>query len=127
MPEPHAIHPIEGDRPTLLAFRITGEVTREDMVGMARHVGDAFARHDTVDMLLVFDGFEGSETGAGLSPEVLQVQAASLWNVRAYVTAGAPDRAQAMIAAMGKLIPVDARSFDTEAEARAWLSAQPPL
>lgn len=127
MTDHHAIHPIDSPRDTLLAFRISGRVGREDMVGMARLVGDAFDRHDKIDLLLVFDGFEGSDFGAGLSPEVLGVQASSLWNLRSYVVAGAPDGARSMIETMGALIPVEAKTFDTEAEARAWLAAQPDL
>lgn len=121
------IHPFDPGLPATLGFRIAGKVTRDDMSSMARRVLEAFDAHDKIDMLLVFDDYDGSEAGASLSADAIKAQTASLWNVRAYVTAGAPEAAGEMVETMGRLMPVDAKSFPTEREAMAWLASLPPL
>ena len=115
------------DRPATLAFRIDGRVTRTEMKMMSDRVLEAFDAHDRIDLLLIFDRFAGSEPGASLSAPTLKAQTASLWNVRAYVVAGAPDEADQTIETMGRVIPVKAKTFETEAEARDYLAALPPL
>ncbi|WP_185020655.1 STAS/SEC14 domain-containing protein [Histidinibacterium lentulum] len=121
------IQPFDTGLPATCGFRIAGKVTRTDMSAMAERVLEAFDRHDKIDMLLVFDRYDGSETGASLSTDAIKAQTASLWNVRAYVTAGAPEGAGEMVETMGRLIPVDAKSFPTEREAMAYLASLHPL
>ncbi len=111
----------------LLSFTIRGKVCREDMEAMARIMLDRFETWDNRDMLLVFADYEGAETGASLGRDALSAQVRALTNVRNYVTAGAPDAAGSMIETMSKLVPLDGRAFDTEAEAMAFLRAQPQL
>ncbi|MFW5881758.1 MAG: STAS/SEC14 domain-containing protein [Roseicyclus sp.] len=112
--------------PRVHAFRIVSEVTREDMDAMAAHMNEVFDRDDgKVDMLLVFETEETSETGAGWSAEAMKSRFKSLANVRNYVVANPPEGAGGMISAMDKIMPVDARVFDSEREAVAWLKSQP--
>lgn len=92
---------------------------------LSDRVLDAFDRHDGIDLLLIFDRFEGAKTGARANLPSLKAPSASLWNVSAYVVAGAPEGAAEMNEGVGKLLPVDARVFDTEADARAWLASLP--
>lgn len=113
--------------PATLAFRIDGKVTADDMKRLGERALDAFERHDRMDMLLVFDRFEGSETGASLNISSIKAQAASLNTLRTYAVAGAPDTASGLIENMGRLMPVDAKTFDTEAQALDYLRAQPRL
>ena len=123
------IQPVSASRPDLHAFRITGTVTRDAMAAMGERMLDAFdaaaARDATVDMLLIFDGYEGAEPLAGLSWPALKSRAQSLVRVDRYVTANAPEAAGAMIEALGAIIPVEARAFDDAAEAWAFLDARP--
>lgn len=108
------------------AFHITGEVTREDMKAMGERMNDVFDRTDgKVDMLLAFETQETSETGASWSAEAMKAQFKSLSGVRNYVVANPPGEAGSMVESMGKLMPVDARAFATEAEAIEWLRTQP--
>ncbi|WP_308917376.1 STAS/SEC14 domain-containing protein [Jannaschia sp. LMIT008] len=117
------IREVPSPRPDLFAFRITGTVTRDDMAAMGTRMADVFdASDDKVDMLLIFDGYEGAEPLAGLSWPSIKSRTQSLWSVRRYAVAQAPDGAEAMIRAMDAVIPVDAETFDTEAEARAALA-----
>ena len=122
-----AIHPIPTTRETLLAFRISGKVGKEDMHGMAEMANAAFDRHGTVDMLLIFENFAGQDAGALFDAEALKAQVRSVAKVGRYVVVGAPDSARAMIEAMDAVIPVEAMTFDKGDEEKAWveLGARP--
>jgi hypothetical protein len=104
------------------AFRITGAVTRDDMAAMGERMNDVFGRtDDKVDMLLVFETERSSEPGASFSADAMTAQSKALTNVRNYVVANAPGQAGGIVESMGKVMPVEARSFDTEEAALAWL------
>lgn len=120
-----SITQIRTTRPDLFAFRITDEVSREDMAGMAEYMNAVFDSHENdVDMLLIFDRYEGAEMGASLNWESLKSRFKSLSNVRRYVVAGAPDAAESMIGIMDHLVPVDAETFDEESAAWQSLNAE---
>jgi len=118
---------IPNDIDGLFAFAIRGEVGRDDMEAMSKFMLDRFEEWDKVDMLLVFAKYDGAETGASFDGDVIKARLKSLTQVRNYVTAGAPDAAGTMIETLSKIMPVTGRAFDTEAEAMAFLRAQPPL
>jgi hypothetical protein len=112
--------------PRTFAFRIHDEVTKDDMEAMSTRMNEAFDRDDgKVDMLLVFKTNKTSETGASWSGEAMKAQGRSLSNVRNYVVANAPGQAGGIVETMGKVMPVEAKSFETEDEALAWLRTQP--
>ena len=111
-------------RDDLYAFRITGEVTREDMTAMAEYMNDVFDRHDKVDMLMIFDRYEGAETGASFSWEALKSRARSLFNVNRYVVVGVPQQIDTLIETMDGLLPVKAETYDDEALAWQALDAR---
>lgn len=111
-------------RDDLFAFRITGKISRADMAAMAEYVNDVFDRHDKIEMLLIFDKYEGAETGASLSWDALKSRVRALSEVRRYVVVGAPEAAADMIETFGKLIPVDTETFDTEEPAWRALGAE---
>ena len=122
-----SIRELPGRRPRLHAFRITGTVTREDMAAMGQRMVDVFEASDQkVDMLLIFDGYEGAEGLAGLSWPAIRSRTEALWAVDRYVVAGAPDAAAQTIEAMDKVMPVQAETYDTEAEAWAALGVAAP-
>ncbi|MEE4189006.1 MAG: STAS/SEC14 domain-containing protein [Roseobacter sp.] len=99
-------------RPDLFAFRVQGEVSRDDLTQMASHMNKVFDAHEAVDMLLYFEDFEGSTKGAGLDLVSVKSQVRSLSSVRRYVVANAPDHAAEMVETLGKVLPVDAEAFD---------------
>ncbi|WP_298431519.1 STAS/SEC14 domain-containing protein [uncultured Jannaschia sp.] len=120
------IREIPTDLPHLHAFRIVAEVTRDDMTAMSEHMLEVFDAAPTkVDMLLQFDTNATAEAGAGLSLDSLKARVASLAKVRNYVVSNAPGAAGGLVEAMGKVIPVEARAFETEDAALTWLKAQP--
>ncbi len=112
-------------RNNLFAFRITDEVSREDMTAMAEYINDVFDTHEEkVDMLMIFDRYEGAELGASWSWEALKSRFRSLSNVGRYVVVGAPEGAQTLIEVMDNLMPVDAETFDEEISAWRSLGAE---
>ena len=123
-----AVRRVPTDREDLYAFEIDGEVSAEAMEAMAETMNRAFDAHeDRVDMLLVFRDYGGSEAGAALDADVIASRFRSLVNVRRYVVVGAPAGANAMIEAIGKLIPVEATAFGADELDAAWtlLGARP--
>jgi len=112
-------------RPDLYAFRIVAEVSREDMTAMATYINDAFDAHEKkIDMLMIFDRYEGAEAGASLGWESIKSRFRSISNVNRYIVVGAPDAAEGMIEIMDHLIPVKAETFDEEAAAWRELGAE---
>ena len=119
---------IPTDRPDLYAFEIDGEVTSEAMEAMSETMNAAFDAHEgKVDMLLLFREYAGSEAGATLDGDVIASRFRSLSNVARYVVVGAPESAETMIEAMGKLMPVEAHTFPLPEASAAWtlLGARP--
>lgn len=109
------------------AFRITGEVQSEDLEAMAEVMNRAFDRTPKVDMLVVFKSDEGSEFGAGIRPEVMKSQFRALFQVRNYCVVKAPEAAATLIEVFDNIVPLDARTFESEHNALEYLRAQPRL
>ncbi|AHM04136.1 hypothetical protein roselon_01770 [Roseibacterium elongatum DSM 19469] len=106
------------------AFRITGAVTREDMAAMGERMNtlfDAVPKDQKIDMLLVFETERSAEPGANWSVDAMKAQAKAVTSVRNYVVANAPGDAGSIVETVGKALPVEAKSFDTEEAALAWL------
>jgi hypothetical protein len=119
-----AVHPEPTTRENLLAFRITGKVTKEDMHHMAEMANAAFDRFETVDMLLIFDNFDGEETGALFDLEGIKAQFRAILNVGRYVVVGAPESARTLIEGMGAILPLKAMTFDKGEEELAWVELE---
>ncbi|MBY6202192.1 STAS/SEC14 domain-containing protein [Maritalea mobilis] len=106
------------------AFRITGAVTRDDMAAMGERMNtlfDALPKDRKIDMLLVFDTDRSAEAGANWSTDAMTAQAKAVTNVRNYVVANAPGDAGGIVETVGRVLPVEAKSFDSEEAALAWL------
>jgi len=106
------------------AFRITGAVTRDDMAAMGERMNtlfDALPKDRKIDMLLVFDTDRSTEAGANWSTDAMTAQAKAVTNVRNYVVANAPGDAGGIVETVGRVLPVEAKSFDSEEAALAWL------
>ncbi|MEL7130643.1 MAG: STAS/SEC14 domain-containing protein [Pseudomonadota bacterium] len=121
----NSITQVKTSRPDLYAFRITKMVTQEDMEAMAEVMNDAFDRHeDKIDMLLIFDRYDGAESGATWGWEALKSRFKSVTNIRRYVVVGAPDSAEDLIETMAKIMPIEAETHDTEVAAWRSLDAE---
>lgn len=113
--------PNDGDG--VYAFHIVAEVTADDLKAMADYMNDAFDRHDKVSMLMIFDTGESAEAGATLDWSVMRSQLRSLSKVEKYAVVDAPERAARMIETLGAVLPLEARAFETEDEAWAFVGA----
>ena len=114
---------IATDRPDLYAFRISGKISDDAMEDMAEHMNAVFDAHkDKVDMLMIFDNFEGTEFGASWDWDVIKSRFRALSHVDRYVVVNAPGSADKMIDIMDRILPVQAETFDDEA--LAWQSLQ---
>jgi hypothetical protein len=91
---------------------------------MAEMANAAFDRFETVDMLLIFDNFDGQETGALFDLESIKAQFRSIMNVGRYVVVGAPESARALIEGMGAILPLKAMTFDKSEEELAWVELE---
>lgn len=121
------IRRVPATKPDVYAFEIDGKVSSEAMQAMAETMNAAFDTHDTVDMLLIFRAYDGSEMGAGFDWESIKSRFRSLTNVGKYVVVGAPEEAADMIELMGNVIPVDAKTYPMAQLDAAWtlLGARP--
>jgi hypothetical protein len=115
-----AIERCETDRPTLLAYRVRGRITRDAIEGMASEVAAAFDSEGEIDLLVLLQEWDGIDAGAVLSGERAKVQARSIRHVRRYGVVGAPAWAESLINAFDTLLPLEARTFAPEDEASAW-------
>ena len=113
--------------PEVFAFRVTGVVDRTDLDAMATVIEAAFERHDQVSMLVDLTAYTGSEPSAPFDLDVVGVQLASLAKIDRYAVVGAPDLAAALVTALDKIIPVEARTFPADSLKAAWafVEAQP--
>lgn len=106
--------------PSVLAFEFSGRIESQDIDAMAEQVNDAFDRHDTVSLVLIFRDWQGIDASAALDPDLFAAQARSLTNVNRYAVVGAPEAARGMIDALDPLIPVDAQTYGLDEESEAW-------
>jgi hypothetical protein len=105
---------------SVLAFEFSGRVESEDIETMANEVDDAYDRHDSISLILLFHDWQGAEVSATFDPDVVATQFKALSNVDRYAVVGAPDAAQSMIDVMDHVIPVDAETFEADEEEAAW-------
>ncbi|WP_299410689.1 STAS/SEC14 domain-containing protein [uncultured Roseobacter sp.] len=105
---------------TVYAFDVTGHVSDDDAEALAKYMNDAFDRHDKVNMLIRLSGYTGSDKDALFDGDVLESRWRALFKVDKYAVVGAPDGASRMISIMDKILPVDAKTFETSEEDEAW-------
>ncbi|EKE45664.1 hypothetical protein OCGS_0281 [Oceaniovalibus guishaninsula JLT2003] len=107
-------------RPDVFAFRIHGQVTQPDMEALGAYMNEVFDRFDKVSMLLIFDGYEGSETGASSGWESIKSRVRSPAKLDRYAHLGASKATERMVGALGAMLPVEAKGFDRADEDAAW-------
>ncbi len=114
------IQQIPTDTETVFAFQIHGHIDDDASEALAEFMNGVFDQHPKVNMLLEMTKFTGSDWDSMLDGDVIKSRFRSLQHVARYAVVGAPDRAAKMIALMDKIIPVDARAFDTDEINAAW-------
>jgi len=121
------IQQIATDNDAVFAFQIHGHIDDDTSEALAQFMNDVFDEHPKVNMLLEMTKFTGSDWDSMLDGDVIKSRFRSLQHVARYAVVGAPDRAAKMIGLMDKVIPVEARAFDTDEITQAWdfVGAQP--
>ena len=116
----NSIEQIPANDSHVFAFRISGRISDDDAEAMAKFMNNAFDHADSVNMLMIFDDFQGSDWDAMLDGDVATSRFRALSKVDKYAVVGAPESAAAMINAMDWIIPVDAKTFKLSELDLAW-------
>ncbi len=104
----------------VFAFQISGEISDDDMEAMAEFMNGVFDTADGVNMLMIFENYEGSDAGALFDADVIKSRFRALSEVKKYAVVGAPEKASKMVDFFGSILPVDAKAFDAAETAQAW-------
>jgi hypothetical protein len=108
------------DKQDVHAFHIASHIDDDASEALAKHMNAVFDSSDKVSMLLDLTAFTGGEWDTMLDTDVISSRFRALKSVKRYAVVGAPERAARMITYMDKVMPFDAKAFDTEEIAQAW-------
>ncbi|UOA28789.1 STAS/SEC14 domain-containing protein [Pseudosulfitobacter sp. DSM 107133] len=115
---------IATNRADLYVFRITGEVSAGDMTALAAYLNDVFDQPGKVDLMLIFDRYDGTVATGALGWETLKSRLRAVSNINKYVVVGTPEHTSELVEAMHSILPVDAEPFDAEISAWRYLNAK---
>ena len=108
------------EAPHVYAFRVSGHIDDDASEALAQFMNAVFDKTEKVNMLLDLSNFTGSDWDSILDGDVITSRFRALSHVSRYAVVGAPEKAAKMIGYMDKIIPVDARAFDTSQMPQAW-------
>lgn len=115
-----AVRLVETHRTDLVALVVDGRLTAADYEAVVDPaIEGALAAHDEVDLLVRVDDLDGFSVGAAREDAAL---AKHLDHIRRLALVGGPDWMRALAEGAGALVPVEIETFESEAEARAWLN-----
>ncbi|UWR21268.1 STAS/SEC14 domain-containing protein [Sulfitobacter sp. S190] len=116
-----SIHSIPTTTADVHAFKIEGHVDDDDMEAMSKYMNDVFDQAPgKVSMLLDLSSMTGRDLDIMFDDDVLKAQVRSWSKVARYAVIGAPESAATMIKWADKVIPVEARAFDSAEASSAW-------
>lgn len=112
----------------VLAFEINGVISSEEMPGVIKEFEAFLERHEKVRLLNRMKHFGGIDPAVFMQGGLVSMKLAAMQKVERYAIVGAPDWASQMIETLNPAFAdIDMRTFqaDREADAWAWLGAQP--
>lgn len=115
-----SINQIATTSPDVFAFHVAGHIDDDDSDALAKYMNKVFDARNGVNMLLDLSDFTGSDWDTLLDGDVIRSRFRALSEVKRYAVVGAPDRAAKMIVYMDKVIPVEAKAFNTNEIDAAW-------
>lgn len=123
----HGFAEIGTDRPDILAFRVTGALDQDGLQAMGERANEWMdGLPGKGSMLLIFDVAKAGDLPHGtLNWEMLKSRFRALAKLENYVVVDAPGSAGPLVEMMGKVMPLEAKSFDDSAKAWAFLGARP--
>jgi hypothetical protein len=124
--EPSVIR-VPADRDDILAFRIHDKLREADAKAIFGILGDAYERHDKVDLLVIIDDFEGFEPSMMFESDLWSGKWNAISNVRKYGVIGGPSFARGAASFFGAFLPMEIRTFERgdEKDAWQWIGATP--
>lgn len=107
-----------------LAFTFGVVLDKDAIEAMAQEVEQAMAQYEDLRLLLDLTLTSEFEASAFLSLKGALTSGRSIGPVSRYAVVAAPEMAAAAIESFGKLLPLEARTFEAReiAKARAWCS-----
>lgn len=122
-----AIRRIDSDREDLLAVDISGDVTGADVENLYGLLEGAYAVHSHVDVLVRCTDIATIDWDSVSQETLAQGRDRAQTHVRRCAAVGGPDWTERAITSLGEGSAPELRYFaaDREADAWAWLGAQP--
>jgi hypothetical protein len=116
---PH-VRRIDTDRPDAWAFEITGHISAADVENMYGLLEAAFELHESIDLLVRIDHYEGFDWSAAFRESTLVGKSRVLSRLRRYAVIGGPGWVSATMALVKPFMSVEMKHFEAEEEAHAW-------
>ncbi|MGJ8544021.1 MAG: STAS/SEC14 domain-containing protein [Sulfitobacter sp.] len=114
MLEQQAVIEIPTSRADLYTFRVTDRLSAEAAGALAGRLNELFDGHEQIDLMIIFDRFEGMDWDAGFNWEAWRADLRSGRNVGRYVIVGAGPLLEEITEAAGRILPLEVESFDDE-------------
>jgi hypothetical protein len=116
---------VEDGSDGLLVFEIDGKMTEEAVERVFAAFDRAVEKKGKINLMVRVKDYEGFDLGLLADRETMTSKFGAIGKIGRYAVVGAPGWMRAMVQAMGPLMPLEIRAFDTteDAEARAWASA----
>jgi len=115
-----SITKIPTSKSNVFGFQVKGEIEKDDLVGMADTMLRTFEHHQSINMLLVFENYEGIQLSAGMNASVLKAQLKGISKIDKYAVVGGPGIADAIVSLSDAVMPVASASFSIDEMDKAW-------
>jgi hypothetical protein len=125
---PPAIRVVATDRDDVLGFEVDGVISTAGLGLLIDQVNAMLARHDKVRMLARIKHLDGVDPAAFMQSGLVSMKLAAIQKMERYAIVGAPGWMDRIVDIVNPVFAdMDMRTFpaDREAEAWAWLGAQP--
>ena len=99
---------------------MSGHASAEDLEHMARPVRAALDAGEEIVLLVLLEPHPDDALGALADAATMRTCLGSLEGVSRYVVVGDPDEAEALLAGLNLVVPVEARTYDREEADEAW-------
>ena len=115
-----ALSQLETKRDDVFAFEIDGHLTSEETNRAYAILEDAFARHESINLLIRMGRYDGFDWNALFSESTYVGKLHALKHLRRYAVIGGPHWFGTAIRIFNPLFRVDVRHFELEQETQTW-------
>ena len=107
-------------RDTLIAYKIDGHMTADDITSVYTELLAVYKQHPTIALLVKMENFDGFDWSAIFTDTTYAAKTQSLSHIRRYAIVGAPSWMRAITSAFDPLFSLEMKTFDLEEEDQAW-------